>query len=52
MLLHIVFYEVVSFLFTRAHEVSLHSTSRAHIPTASLRGAVAMGAMLPPIPRR
>lgn len=54
MLLHIVFYGVVSFLFTRAHGVPFVplSTPRAHILTASLQGAVAMGAMLPPTPRR
>ena len=52
MLLHIVFYGVVSFLFTRAHGVPFGplSTPRAHILNASLQGAVAMGAMLPPIP--
>ena len=52
MLLHIVFYGVVSFLFTRAHGVPFVplSTPRAHILTASLQGAVAMGAMLPPTP--
>ena len=52
MILHIVFYEVVSFLFTRAHGVPFVplSTPRAHILTAPLQGAIAMGAMLPPIP--
>lgn len=52
MLLHIVFYGVVSFLFTRAHGVPFVplSTPRAHILTAPLCGAIAMGAMLPPIP--
>ena len=49
MLLHIVFYGVVSFLFTRAHGVPFLHTSGAHL-TTPFHGAIAVGAMLPPTP--
>jgi hypothetical protein len=44
-----VLYGAVPFLSTRAHGVPFLHTSGAHL-TAALQGAIAMGAMLPPMP--
>ena len=48
LLLHKLFIkQVVPLLSTRAHEAPLHSTSRAHILTSALHGAIAVWACCP-----